>query len=309
MDPPAKRQTTPSEYALAHREKLLARAKGDLGKLLGKVREQAWFGVPPAAWLGFTQIATSDVENTTEGVPAQPFHEVGYFQTPAGPRSGPAPNPDPHAANNAWGRHATTAYVRDAIAAMTGTARAASMVPDGWKHDVPGQVAVGLADLRANMTAVSKQLGAAGSSDPNSTWAVGLSFMGFSSGATSAAHAIKPYATALASVPERKRWSAYGDLLDRDVRAGASWQITRPYMSAWRKFAGGTLVSMDTATLPLWTLWYDRPRADVDSWVRASRIEQGLTSADSSAGGVLLVAGVAGLAWWWSRRKRRNGRK
>lgn len=242
------RNGLPAAYA---REKLPALAKRwaephELGRALRRMVPIAWPGVTPFAFLGFTGFSMSATENTTEAVAAQRFHEVGYFQTEAGLRDGPAPNPLPLAEYNAWGRLAGSALVVDLLG------RGATMAPDGWKRAIADQTAVGLANLRRHLGNARAKL--APGLHPHaeaSTWAVLLAFTAFSRGAGQLAKVLAPYADKLATVPEPDRWGAWESMVATEIakgtpgigskpgKAGAAYAIVRTR----QKHDGGQLAA------------------------------------------------------------------
>lgn len=147
---------------------------------------RAWPGVPVTAFMGFTSIGSRDED--TAPTANRTFHEVGYFQTPAGPASGPAPNPNPDAPYNAWGKIASG---RDAAELL---GRPVVMTPDGWKgaRAVPDQVAVGLLDLRRELESFRRAVRSVGVGvleprESASVYTVACAFSAFSAGASGAA--------------------------------------------------------------------------------------------------------------------------
>lgn len=204
----------PAVYAEEKRARLVKRWGGEFGEHIRAMAPLAWPGVPPTAFLGFTGFANR-AENTTDGVAAQKFHEVGYFQIEAGLRDGPAPNPDPSAEYNAWGR----LHDSDIVVRLLG--RPATMKPNAWREAVADQVAVGLANLQRHLgNARSKLPITLHPADPASTWAVLLAFTAFSRGAGQLAKVLTPYANTLAVVPEAQRWDAWQRLVVADINAG-----------------------------------------------------------------------------------------
>jgi hypothetical protein len=178
-------------------------------------------GVPAAALAGLSHGARH-TDNTTSGSATQRFHEVGLRQTPAGPREGPAPNPDSSAPDNAWGRHARTAAVR----ALLG--RDAVMAPDAWRQALADQAVVGLAAEAEGFQQAVALLDPRirpprlpdGRYDPSSPFAVALSFAAFSAGESGAARVFNRWADALAGVPVARRWDALVELAAADFAAG-----------------------------------------------------------------------------------------
>lgn len=203
----------PAKYAEEKLSRLTRRWGAEFGEHLRAMTPVAWPGVPPTFFLGFTGFARG-TENTTDGVPAQRFHEVGYFQVEAGLRDGAAPNPDPTAEYNAWGR----LHASDLVVQLLG--HPATMSPNGWREDIAAQCAVGLANLKRHLgNARSKLPVSLHPVDPASTWAGLLAFTAFSRGAGQLAKVIAPYAAALAKVDEHARWDAWQRLVVADINA------------------------------------------------------------------------------------------
>lgn len=191
------RGKTPSGYAADYLSMLRGRYAGELGRLVREWGPRVLPGVPATAILGFTAIGRQR-ENTGEGNPPanRIFHEIGYFQTPAGPASGPAPNPDPAAPYNHWGSLGRGELVRELLG------RPATMAAGAWREAIPDQVAVGLADLRAERARLERLLLAAGLPTPTrqgSPLDVALAFMAFSAGPASAASALRQLGYAFVS--------------------------------------------------------------------------------------------------------------
>jgi len=199
------------------------------------------------ACMGFTAFSTGWGENTTDGDPTVAFHEVGLFQCPAGPRTGPAPNPDARAPDNAYGRIALAPegnVYGDMVRRMLN--RRPSMEHNAWKpssetgtseRDVRAredQTAVGLANLRGDEASVRALLNGAqpnlaGDANGWSTWRVFTMFTAMSRGPGGAFTRIRgpkvgdryPYLAALAATPENVRLQKYIELVDADIRASA----------------------------------------------------------------------------------------
>lgn len=212
--PPKILAAYPSHYGPSHARKLFDRAVTPFGQAVIRFSSM-WFGsAPPDALLGQTAGA-SLTDNTTEGVPNQPFHEIGCWQIPAGNASGPAPNPNPNAAYNAWGRLASNPKVRNALG------RNATMEPNGWKTAPVDQAVVGLAYLFSERNAVNLELDRSITSiDVGSSWSVALAFLGFSAGARRAANHINPLVQELAAVPENKRWNEFVHVWAQGLKTG-----------------------------------------------------------------------------------------
>lgn len=311
---------TSAEYGRRHLSTLAPRWKGELGDVLREFAPKAWPGVPYEAWLGFTSISygrrgpTDPTENTTDGVPGQRGHEVGFFQTPAGMLPGPAPNPDREAPWNTWGRLHDHPWVMRLLTDDEGKPRPAVMGPDEWKTHVEDQVAVGLADLRAGSRGVLMCLGPAGSTrdhelvsgDPSpTTWAVALGFLAFSEGAGAACHWIKPYASRLAQVPEDHRWSTLGHLIDADMRRGDRNAPASKYKTAWGKLEGAKQLAHKMGRGTEWDAWYDDPVYTVPDpklWDRLNDQWFPSSSSRGKGGGAIGLAVIAAVAYAATRQ-------
>lgn len=176
----------PSRYAVSKLSSLQARWRGALGAELRRLAPRAWPGVPVSAFMGFTSIGARD-EDTAPSA-NRVFHEVGYFQTPAGPADGPAPNPNPDASYNAWGKIASGADATELLG------RRVVMTAGGWKGAaaVPDQVAVGLLDLQRELESFRRVVRSVGAGviaprESASVYTVACSFSAFSAGASGAA--------------------------------------------------------------------------------------------------------------------------
>lgn len=172
--------------------------------------------VPGPAVCGFTASAT----NASEVISVASFHEVGLFQTPAGPVSGPVPG-QTDSSTNAWRRLATSAQVR----ALLG--RDANIAPDGWKNNVRDQVAVGLADLDAHRRAVASVLVGLGAAEiaPGESagpWAWFCAMLGFSRGPVQAGAVLAPFVRELAAVVPANRPAVWGTEIARAILANAA---------------------------------------------------------------------------------------
>lgn len=247
------RSGLPAAYAAEKLPALLKRwaEPHELGRALRRMAPQAWPGVTPFVFLGFTGFSTSATENTTAAVANQRFHEVGYFQTEAGLREGPAPNPKPLAEYNAWGKLAGSVLVVDLLG------RGATMEPDGWKRAIADQTAVGLANLRRHLANARGQLPeAVEPKSESSTWAVLIAFTAFSRGSGQLAKVLAPYTAKLASIPEEARWGAWENMVAADIvkktpgigskpgKGGAAYAIIR----SRQKHDGGRLAAARVGT-------------------------------------------------------------
>lgn len=131
---------------------MIRRWEGALGNAVRRYGDIIWSGVPNSALMGLSANSTGATENTTDAVANQSFHEIGYYQIPAGPRDGPAPNPNPNAHDNAWGQLATSTLVRQVLG------RPATMVHNAWKTAIDDQTAVGLANYLRDGTTCTRLL-------------------------------------------------------------------------------------------------------------------------------------------------------
>jgi hypothetical protein len=172
----------------------------ETGAILARMVPLAFPGAPSYAFIGF--MSNGDrAENTTDGNPHQTFHEVGFMGIEAGPRDGPAPNPNPHAPNNSWGLLHNDPLVHAMLD------RDATMVPDAWKISVRDQCAVGLVNLLHHASLFSGI--DALRPTPGSLWHVATAFMAWSAGSPRTAARYHAHATELAAVPESERWGAF----------------------------------------------------------------------------------------------------
>jgi hypothetical protein len=206
---------SPAAYGADYATTLLRRWNGPLGQYAQQFSLQVFGGMPPEAIVGFTTIG-GQTEDTATTCAGNSFHEVGWFQTEAGPCYGPAPNPDPSAPDNNWGRLASSATV-------TGLLGRPATIDDGaWANAPADQVAVGLANLQAHAASVARQLvdPSLAPSNPGSTWTAFLAFTGFSAGDGGAARTINRYAAQLAGVPESGRVAALIDAVLADAQNG-----------------------------------------------------------------------------------------
>lgn len=249
----------PTSYA---NEKLpMLRSRGPLlSPILDRFVPIAFRGCDPefARYIlsGFTSFSTGWGENTTEGDAEQSFHEVGLFQVPAGPRSGPAPNPDPRARDGAYTRLAKSSVVR----AMLG--REALTTPNAWRprngsndpdcvRAREDQVAVGLANLLEDEAAFRTLAerhapGSAGSTNGWSLWRFATMFTAMSRGPTGAFNRFKPYLIELARTNEPARASRLTYLLangirNRDRHSITPWKpgVCYGWCRTWQKILSG----------------------------------------------------------------------
>lgn len=211
---PASNVRSPVAAGVSNRARLLRFADQPLGQAFREFGPRMWPGVPWEAFLGFITSANL-TDNTTTGDPRQAFHEIGVGQIPAGPRNGPAPNPDPRAANNAWGALANTPEIVGVLG------HPASMVPNAWKTLPRDQAAMTIANLKRDYASVKSALapGVRPTVD-TSPWAIAMAFSSFSAGAGGAATAFNRFAPQLAGVPDSRKWGALLQALNDGLRNG-----------------------------------------------------------------------------------------
>jgi len=211
---PASNVRDPIAAGASNRARLLRMADQPLGQAFREFGPRMWPGVPWEAWLGFITSANL-TDNTTTGAPNQAFHEIGVGQVPAGPRSGPAPNPDPRAPNNAWGALASSPEIVSVLG------RPAVMGPDQWKTAPRDQAAMTIANLKRDYAAVKAALapGVKPTVDA-SPWAVAMAYAAFSAGAGGAARAFNQFGPQLAGVPDSRKWGALLQALNDGIRNG-----------------------------------------------------------------------------------------
>ncbi|MBP1693333.1 MAG: D-alanyl-D-alanine carboxypeptidase [Chloroflexi bacterium] len=231
-----------------------------VGSALRQMAPQAFPGTPPQVFMGFCangSVRGNTTECASETCRKQAFHEIGLFGTEAGLRSRPAPDPNPGGEYNSWGRLAGTDLVRRLLGG-----RSATMQPDAWKTAIPDQVAVGLANLLDHGRNVSALLDPSiRSSGPGSLWFVALCFMGWSAGdGRTAKKHINPLSSALAAVPESRRWGEFLRLAADGIRSGRldlrgkrkhnsiAWSALR----TWQKLAAGQLLASQTGGNLAW---------------------------------------------------------
>lgn len=238
----------PSEYA---REKLpMLRARRG-GPFLSVIRPMLPIAFPGGdadalvdAMLGFTAFSTSSRENTTTASRSQRFHEVGLFQVPAGPRAGAAPNPNPRADNNAYGRLAPAPIVKRMLA-QPADGPGASTRPDAWKPSrdngtsegdvlaLREQTAVGLANLLDDWASLKNYLRGAGfeslAGSPGTPWGAFIMFTAMSRGPSGAFDRLRGsnntrvkdphgWLARLSQTPEDQRILVFCNMVDAAVR-------------------------------------------------------------------------------------------
>lgn len=304
----------PSAYGASHASTLVSRWNGPLGQYARQFTSSVFGGMPPEAIVGFTMIGGQTEDTCSVG---NSFHEMGWFQTEGGPCSGPGPNPDPYAANNNWGRSASSPLV----VSMLG--RPATMEPGGWQQAPADQVAVGLASLQAHAAGVAAQIPAdIRPGDPGSTWTAFLAFTGFSAGDGGAARTINRYASSLSGVAESGRVAALIDAVLRDAQNGTlpgptSGDHGNPAYDVLRtlqKFGAGRTLAQQTGGDTGWfDLGFGSGTADAEQGITDAAYGRGVSTIPSfsipnTIWGRLLTVGLVVLAGWggyelWQRNQ------
>lgn len=234
---------------------MLRRYNGLVGQSVRQFGSLFFPGIPITALVGLTANG-SQRENTTESLPTQSFHEIGNYQTPAGPRNGPAPNPDPRAHDNAWGRLASDPTVVRALGN-----RPAIMIPDGWKEQVADQVAVGLADYRANAVGVVRALDRSlRPANEQSQWFFVLGILGYVAGQTGAVNSIRPYQAQLADLPDQAKFggliqAVIDDPIPVEMKSARAHRIVR----SWQRLLCGKMLSENVQDSVEVVRWFDVP--------------------------------------------------
>ena len=226
----------PSSYVRDYASTLDGRWAGQLGTSLRSMTPRSWPSVPGEAFCGFTITGRQTEDQTGTRV----FHEIGLFQTPAGPVSGPAPAPLASAARNEWGALADSSLVRQLLG------HSATMAPNAWKENVADQTAVGLAMLRSNAASANAILDPSIRFTPYTHWHVCVAFSAFSAGPTGAARHWNRYKDRLARVDEANRfkallaaiadeWCSGGTFSPAHQHGNRAWTAIR----TWQKIACG----------------------------------------------------------------------
>lgn len=245
---PAHNDQTPDAFAAGYAAPMRARWSAPIGLAIRRFTPVVFPGAPPEATLGFTTEAgtvnPAGDDTATDGS-HNSFHEIGYFQTEAGPASGPAPNPDPAAPYNNWGRLAASPLVVRLLG------RPATMAEGAWAGAPDDQAAVGMASLLGHARAVAARLPAAlAPASDGSLWTAVLAYMGFGAGDGGASATLNRYAARLAAVDEPARWGALIAAVLDDARArgplGAAGVHGNPAYDAlrvWEKLATGRMLA------------------------------------------------------------------
>jgi len=196
---------------------------GALGASLRRIAQRVWPAFAPWVWLGFCANGSQREDTASTG---NAFHEIGWFGTEAGLAGGPAPNPDPAAQWNTWGR------VHAAPAVVAALGRPATMVPDAWKDAVDDQVAVGVQGVRDHYAEAVGAIGAALRPTEGTPWSAAVAFASWSAGAGQLAAHLHPIASQLATVPEVSRVDAWARATITHPRPGhkhanPAWTVLR----------------------------------------------------------------------------------
>ena len=205
---------------------------GELGEAIRAFGPIAWPGGVPGPILQSFTMNGSQRENTgvirmPNGELANPiFHEIGFFQTPAGPSSGPAPNPDPDAEHNAYGRLGRS----DRVKALLGP-DGADLRPNAWKERVRDQTAIGLYDFQEEGRRVAAAVPELAPSSWATPWALALAIMGYVVGAGATTVQMRAHKAALAAVPEAGRI----DALMRIAAANPTRALCYPALRVWQR--------------------------------------------------------------------------
>jgi hypothetical protein len=228
-----------------------------VGKTIREMTPKVFPGVPAEAIIGFCANANIK-ENTTEGVASQKFHEIGLFGTEAGPRNGPAPNPDPKAEYNSWGKLAHQPTVKKLLGG-----RPATMKHNQWKVAIPDQVAVGLVNVRQHGHKVAAMLDPSIRPDITKSSApffVACCFMGWSAGDGRAARHLNRFKDVLARVPEGQRWGTFLRAVADGIKSGRlnlrgirkHNNVAYSALRTWQKLAAGQLLARQTGGQAQW---------------------------------------------------------
>ena len=244
-------EVMPTPYATEYARRGASYWNGPIGEAIRRIGPAILPSMPPELVTAFVAPARA-TDNTTEGTGAMgqsvPFHEIGLLQVPAGPRDGPAPNPDPRAPNNAWGALANDPAV---VAAL---GRPATMVPNAWRSAIPDQVAVGLANLRGDYASIARALPATlKPSGPTSKWGRWLTMMAFSAGAGGTNTKVSHYGPALTGVGDEERPAALVRAAAAEIAQGVSMggspgrhsNRAHSILRTWQKFELAKRIARD----------------------------------------------------------------
>jgi hypothetical protein len=186
---------------------------------------------------------TANSMGPDEHVRSAGFHEIGLFQTPAGPSDGPVTEA------GGWNRIANSQEF-EAIVGRRG------YVGPNWQDAIEDQVVIGLIDYRNGRDMIARQIPSAlRPRDNGSPWAVALGIMGYGYGPAAAAK-ITAHADTLSRVPESQRFGALLRAVAQDVQNGGGLTSyeKRTFIRAWQRFETAREVARQLGQS---TAWYD----------------------------------------------------
>ena len=236
------RNGTPEAFNREWGRRAQARWNGEEGRMVrGMAPVVFGTGVAPEIFIGFG-VSAGRTENTTTAKATQRFHEVGIYGVEAGLREGPAPNPDPRAPYSRWALFANTEDVRNALAAIEGAPRPATLAPGGWVA-LADQTAVGLKNLKEHRAGAAAALSRRGipTTADNSQWGLFIAMMAWSAGDDRVANTFcrGPIKRAIAAAPQDRRVGVAVKALfeagrDRRILPGPARSHTNPFYSLVR---------------------------------------------------------------------------
>lgn len=287
-----------SVYAASHLGSMRSRWDGELGRHVRAMKMRLWPSTPAQALVALTSNG-SQREDTCPGSNTT-FHEIGFFQTPAGPCSGPAPNPDPRAAYNAWGRYASLGMVRDMLGG-----RGATMVPGAWREAVADQAAIGLADYRQNLSSLQAMLPRECQvRDEGKPWQLWCAVMAYGAGPAGAYRILMAHRGALVGVPDDDRCASLVRSVARSGTAAQAHRVNR----AWQRHEAGRQLALATGDSGNW--W----RLGFASNAEGVRLEEALSArarggrprvpGGGSGAGALPLLALAGVGLYAVSRAR-----
>lgn len=257
----------PSHYGPSRVSRLLPRWEGTMRGRVERMGPRVWPGTPPIALVAFSTNSTGQHEDTGGAVVnghVQRFHEVGLFNTPAGLWPGPAPNPDPRAAHNTWGRLAGSSRVRELLG------RAAVMGDGAWRDAPEDQTAIGLVDYRQGAEEAAAAIPEDLRPTDGTQWGWALGAMAYVMGSGTAAGAVRRYSVRLRGVPEPSRFGALARALAEDP--GASSAHARAVLRTWHRLATGEALArrVQSPDLPWFSTGLGADQGRVEAGVLAA---------------------------------------
>lgn len=305
---PSHNDQTPDAFAAGYLGAMQSRWSSPIGTAIQSFMPTVFPGAPAEAILGFTTEAGTvnpATDDTATDGSNNSFHEIGYFQTEAGPASGPAPNPDSAVAYNNWGQLASDSTVTSLLG------HAATMVADAWKTAIPDQAAVGMVNIRKHARAVAAQLPASiRPSGDGTLWAMAMGFMGFGAGDGGAAQTVNRYASQLATVDEAHRWGALIDAVLTDAHDHGGLPGTPGHhgnpafdvLRAWQKLATGKALATANGNS---VAWFDTglgaqdatAQQGIDDAAYGRGVASFTRAVEDATFGYVATAGLATLAW------------